>query len=395
MKKIDRALNAYKQNVSGDRTEGFIKTSEKSGTVMPEKSGSSKPPQKPNSKKAPPSSGADAGYAKAAKFLLLVGPQQAAEVLKHFSAEDVEKIVREITAVRKISKSESAEVLKDFGHLDRKAAASAKKDFNTEYSESGPDKALRMLTAAFGDEKGRQIFDKVLPFGGRRPFDFLDELEPEQILMVIKNEPPYVLSVVLSFLEPQLSSAIISKLPETSRKEIIIRIARQGEIAPGVVSKMEAIFQERIRAQGRVVTEEIDGKSILAGILKHMPLSFEDEILDDLSDHNRELADEIKERIYTFELVEHIDDRDMQYLLRDFENSELAVIIKGKNSEKRARILDNLSERRKEMILEESVYLGEMRRADVDKSTREFVDYIIDLEQKGEITIMRGDDEFI
>ena len=252
-----------------------------------------------------------------------------------------------------------------------------------------------MLLSAFGEERGRELFDKVLPFGGRKPFDFFDDLHPEQILMVLKNEPPYVMSIVLSFLKPEISSRIIGRLPPGSRKEIIFRIARQGEIAPGVIDKMEGVFRDRIRAQGRVVTEEIDGKSVLAGILKHMDLRSEESILEEIENENSRLAEQIKESIYTIDLLLGMDDKDVQYLLRDFDNSEIAIIIKGKSDPVRAKLLDNLSERRRVMVEEESIYLGEMRRSDVDKSTRELIEYLMELEQKGRIVIPRGDEEWI
>ena len=371
MKNIDRAASAYKKS-------GFLKTS-----VKPFEGYTA-----PDSKTVP------SGYSKAAKFLLLVGPDQAAEVLKKFSTEDIERIVKEIATVRKVGKTESDEILTEFERLRPQNSKPWTPAANEKIS-GGPEKAREMLLSAFGEEKGSSLFNKVLPFGGRKPFDFFSELEAEQILMVLKHEPPYVMSTVLSFLAPEQSSVIIGKLPPSSRKEIIIRIARQGEVAPGVIEKMEGIFRDRIRAQGRVVSEEIDGKSVLADILKHMDIKSEENILENIESKNSHLAEQIKDNIYTIDLLLEMANKDVQYLLRDFDNSEIAIIIKGKNNKIRARILDNLSERRRIMIEEESIYLGEMLRTDVDKSTREFIEYLIELEQKGLVKIPRGEEKWI
>ncbi|MDC7228227.1 MAG: flagellar motor switch protein FliG [Spirochaetales bacterium] len=362
MKKIDRAAAAYQKS-------GFLKTSEK---------------DKPVSK----------GYSKAAKFLLLVGPDQAAEVLKQFSPEDVEKIAREIAQVRKLGKEESSDILKEFGGVGAESRGEWKPPPG-EAIDGGPERAKEMLYAALGPERGQAVFDKVLPFGGRKPFDFMNDLQQEQILFILKNEPAYVMSIVLSFLEADISSRIISGLPPESRKEIVLRIARQGEVAPGIIERMEGIFRDRIRAQGRVVTEEVDGKSVLAGILRHMSPVSEEKILDDLTEAGEGIADDIRNSIYTIDLLINMDNKDIQTLLRDFDNSELAIIIKGKSKEIRDRILDNISERRRIMIEEESVYLGAMRRSDVDKSTRELVEYMMELERRDEISIPRGDEEWI
>lgn len=378
MKKIDHAAAAYKK--SGSKTSageaGFIKTSISAPAAQKE------------------TEQVQSGYLKAAKFLLLIGPDQAAEVLKQFPRDDVEKIVKEIATVRKLKKKDSISILEDMGRLSQQHKGKPPVSIN-DVVTGGADKARDMLQTAFGAAEGSKIFDKVLPFGGRRPFDFLDELQPEQILMVLKNEPPYVMSIVLSFLKPDLSSSIIRDLPPESRKEIVLRIARQGKVAPGVIEKMEGIFRDRIRAQGKIITEEIDGKSVLADILKHMDLGAEEKILDELTSDDTTLAAEIKEKIYTLDMILNMEDRDVQYLLRDFENSELAIIIKGRKQDLKDKLLNNISERRRIMVEEESVYLGEMRRSDVDKSAKELIDYLMNLEQRGMITIPRGKEEYI
>ena len=376
MKKIDRAAAAYQKN-------GFIKTSIEKPKVEV-KSNAAEKADKP----------AKNGYTKVAKFLLLVGPEQAAEVLKQFSSNEIELIVKEIASVRKLEKGESEKILKDFNSLNSGTRAEFGISGNINIT-GGPERAKEMLEAAFGSEKGLQFFQKVLPFGGRTPFDFLDDLQPEQILMVLKNEPPYVMSTVFSFLKPETSSKLIAGLPPESRKEVVLRIARQGEIAPGIIEKMEGVFRDRIRAQGRVVSEEIDGKAVLADILSHMDLRSEESILDEITNADSRLAEQIKDSIYTIDLLLKMTDKDVQLLLRDFDNSELAIIIKGKNKEIRNLILDNLSERRRAMIEEESIYLGEMLRADVDKATRDLIFYLMDLEQKGLVTIPRGEEKWI
>ncbi|MBI9108295.1 MAG: flagellar motor switch protein FliG [Spirochaetales bacterium] len=380
MKKIDHAAAAYRKSSIKPvlNEQGFLKTSIK------------KTEQETIPKDGLKS--VQSGYLKAAKFLLLIGPDQAAEVLKQFSPDDVEKIVKEIVLVRKLKKKESAEILSDMGRL---VPGSLVRPSADAVVTGGADKAMEMLLAAFGKEDGTRIFDKVLPFGGRRPFDFLDELQPEQILVILKNEPPYVMSIVLAFLQPVLSSKIISNLPPESRKEIILRIARQGKIAPGIIEKMEGIFRDRIRTQGKIITEKIDGKAVLADILKHMDFGAEEKILDEITSADEDLAAQIKDRIYTLNLLLQMNDQDIQYLLRDFGNSELAIIIKGKSEQMKSKLLTNISERRRIMVEEESVYLGEMRRADVDKATKELIDYLMELEQKGVVSVPRGKEEYI
>ena len=325
------------------------------------------------------------GYRKAAKFLLLLGKREAATVLKHFSSREIEEITREIASIKQINNEEAAKILKEFGYLKP----------GLDHSVGGLEVARNMLNAAFGNEKGDEIFKKVIPFNGEKPFAFLEDLEYQQLIMILRKEPVHVLTVILSFLDPVKSSKVLESMTPEVQTSLVTRMAGMQKVAPEIIMSMEEVLIERIRTQGKVVTEEVDGQSVLAEILKNMDLSDEGRILDKMADTDGDLAEKVREKLFTVDTLHYVRDTDMEKILRDFTDTEIAVLLKGQDAEIRNKIIYNVSKRRIEFIKYEEDTLGVMRKTDVDKAMKEFLDYLKDKEIQGNIVLSREKDEYI
>lgn len=321
-------------------------------------------------------------FRKVAKFLLLLGKEEAAEILKHFDAEEVEAISREIAEIKSIDKAEARALLAEFG-----VAGSRSRGF-----PAGPATAKQMLTAAFGETRAEKILNRALPETRERPFRFLNEIDDHQILLLLRNEAAPTTSVVLPYLLPQKAARVLESLPPDLQKETIRRIAKLKKVDPEVIVRIEGTLKERIRTQGKVITEEIDGRDALANILKHLEYSQEEKILGEIASFDPELSEDVKNRLFTIELVFKIDDADLQAILRDYDDEEIATVLKAKTPRIREHIFSNLSSRRQAIVEEEMARLGKMRKSDVDSATKDFVDYLVDLDDQGKITI-RWDDE--
>ncbi len=365
------AARAY-QSVSVKKEphpKGFFKEAEKESKVrnLPEHSGAH-------------------GYRKAAKFLLLLGKKEAAKVLGHFSEEEIKIITKEIASIKRISKEESRAVLEEFGYLKPQKPYAA---------GGGVEAAREMLMNAFGEEKGKKILDKVLPFGGEKPFSFLEDLENEQLIMVLRKESVSVLAVVCTYLDPAKASVILETLHPDMQKELVTRMAGIRRIAPEAIRAIEATLIERIRTQGKVVTEEIDGQNVLASILKNMNLSDEDRILSVLAQEDEDLSSSIKEKLFTVDTVLDMRNKDLQKVLRDYSDREIAVLLKGRNKKFREKMLSCVSERRKEFIRLETESLGIMLRSEVDKAMKDFLNYLRECEIQGSILFDREKEQYI
>ena len=317
------------------------------------------------------------GYRKVAKFLLLLGQDEAAKILRHFTPEEIEGISREITRIRSIDDAEAKGLLKEF-RIARKRVHSSK---------AGPETARAMLVEAFGEARGTQLFRRVVPRSDERPFQFLNDLDPEQIHFLLKYESAPAVSAILPHLNARTSAKVLERLPAELQREVIRRIAKMERVDQEVINRIEGVLKERIRKAGTVVTEEIDGRNALAEILKHMDLSAEEKILDDLAGFDPELSNEVKDRVFTIDIVFKVDPTDLQAVLRDYDDREIATILKAKEPKLVERFMKNLSSRRGAIIEEEIAHLGKMRKRDVDKSTKEFIDYLIELDDQHKITI--------
>ncbi|MEA1912003.1 MAG: FliG C-terminal domain-containing protein, partial [Spirochaetota bacterium] len=259
----------------------------------------------------------------------------------------------------------------------------------------GLEVAKNMLNAAFGDEKGSAILKKVIPFNGEKPFSFLEDLEYQQLIMILRKEPVHVLTIILSFLDPVRASKVLESMSPAVQTSLVARMAGMEKVAPDVIMSMEEVLIERIRTQGKVVTEEVDGQSVLASILKNMDLSDEGRILDIMADSDEYLAELVREKLFTVETIYYVRDSDMEKILRDFTDTEIAILLKGQDSELRNKIISNVSKRRIEFIKFEEDSLGVMRKTDVDKAMKEFLDYLKDKEIQGNIVLSREKDEYI
>ncbi len=374
MDRHSRAVKAYKfaslsPGADKVKEEGFIKKSE---------AGSGKSAAETDRK--------DIGYRKAAKFLLLLGKKEAAEVLKHFSDEEIKAITREIASIKRVSTGESVSILEEFGYLRPKKPYIA---------NGGVEAARELVCYALGEDKGLEIFNKVLPFGGEKPFSFLEDLENEQLIMVLRKESVAVLAVIFSYIDPVRASVVLEALHPDVQKQIVLRMSGLKKVAPEAVRAIESTLIERIRTQGKVVTEEIDGSKVLASILKNMNLSDEDRILSELAEVDEDISREVKEKLFTVDTVLDLRDKDLQKVLRDYSDKEIAVLLKGRIDRFREKVLRNLSSRRAEFVKMEEESLGPMLRSEVDKVMKDFLDYLRELESRGSILFTGRKDEYI
>ncbi|WP_319417100.1 FliG C-terminal domain-containing protein [Marispirochaeta aestuarii] len=149
------------------------------------------------------------------------------------------------------------------------------------------------------------------------------------------------------------------------------------------LDRMQTALREKIRSMGKVVTQEVDGPSTLAAILKHLSLDHEDRLLRGIEEANPELGKEIKEKVYTLDLLLNVDDKELQDVLRTHPDEEIARMLKGRDMRVSEKVLHNLSARRRQMVEEEILHLGSIPRREADEAAREFLDYLMRLSDQG------------
>lgn len=327
-----------------------------------------------------------ADYSKIAKFLLLLGRDEAVKVIKHLSPQEVEKISRQISLTTRVDRVEAESLLKEFGFDREKDAVRVR---------GGADAASEILTRAFGKEESERLLRKAAPEVVPGPFSFLNDLEFDQLIMLLKKESSQVIALVLRYLDPALSSKVISAIDKKLSTSIIKRIARGGSVSKEVIAGMEESLREKIRNQGKVESEEIDGPSALAGILKYMNLEDEQKILDSLSEEDSQMSRNIKEKLFTIDTVLHIDRNDLQKILNEMSEREIVLVLRSVDEEVKTKIRSALSTGKLMLIDEEDDILGSVKKSDADHQLKEFLSILRKREDEGAFIVIREEDEYI
>ncbi|SMC65998.1 flagellar motor switch protein FliG [Sporomusa malonica] len=321
------------------------------------------------------------GKQKAAILLIALGPDISAQVLKHMREDEIEKLTLEIANQRKLSQEQKDKVLTEFHQM-----CLAK-----EYiSNGGLDYAREVLEKALGAEKAVSIINRLTTSLQIRPFDFARKTDPSQLLNFIQNEHPQTIALIMAYLQPEQSAAIVSALPPERQVDVARRIATMDRTSPDVIRDVERILERKLSS---LVTQDFTaagGVDSIVEILNRVDRTTERTIIENMEVQNPELAEEIKKRMFVFEDIVLLDDRSLQLVLREIDNKDLALALKATSSEVANKIYKNISKRAAEMLREEIEYMGPVRIRDVEEAQQKIVNNIRRLEESGEIVVSRG-----
>ena len=337
----------------------------------------------PGESKSP--DGKDSVYRRVAKFLLLIGEDEAAKILPHLTEKQIERIIPEIASIRTVNKDEANVILAEFNEL----LAQTK-------SSGGIETAREMLEKAYGKDKADQMLSNAVQFDGERPFEYLRDFEEERIYLLLKDENVGVQSMVLSFLQPEKAAKVINQMSAEEKREVVMRLAKMEPVSPDIIRRVSQALHEKAENQVVEKAETIDGRNALAQILKKMDFDTEAEILGELSANDPDLGQDLKQRLFTYEDVVNADDKIVQSELRNLSDQDIAYLIAGKNDDFCEKILSNISAGRRSEVRAQSDILKPMRKSDVDRITSLFVARLRNEFESGNLIIKnRNEDKFI
>lgn len=323
---------------------------------------------------------------KAAIILSVLGPQHASEVVKHFTEEQIEQLTLEVARLEKVSSEVRQKVVAEFHELAKA------QDF---IAEGGIDNARKVLEQAFGAERADELIGKIEKTMQVVPFEFLRRADPQQLLTFIQEEHPQTIALVLAYMPVTQASLILTKLQSDLRAEVAERIALMDQTPPEVIRGVEAILEKRVSNLVNQEMTKAGGVKSLVDLLNRVDRSTERLILDSLTESNPELSDEIKNMMFVFEDIVQLDDRAIQTILKEVEIKELAIALKGVNTDVQQKIFKNMSERAVDMLKEDMDYMGPLKVRVVEEAQQKVVSAIRRLEEAGEISIGRGEEEIL
>ena len=321
-------------------------------------------------------------YRRVAKFLMLIGVDEAAKILPHLTEEQTEKIIPEIASIRYVEPEEATEILKEFQGLVKQAR-----------EEGGVDTARAILEKAFGTHKASVILEKTTSNISGKPFEYLAESDSDRVSLLLKDESNAVKALVLSYLNPKISAQVINALEVEDKKDVVMRLAKLTKISPEIVQRVDKALQEKMNHLATSKSDSIDGKNVLAQILKRMSPEAEEGILNNLAEQDSELGEDLRERLFTAEDIINADDRFIQDKLHDMDEEEIAYLIATKKEDFRDKILLKVSENRRKSIHETDEFLHPMRKSDCEKATAQFFATLRRAHEDGKLYIKGRDDE--
>ncbi|MEK6709444.1 MAG: flagellar motor switch protein FliG [Nitrospinota bacterium] len=323
------------------------------------------------------------GSEKAAILLLNVGEELAAKVLQKMAEDEIQHLGNYMASIGVVAHDTAKKVNQEF--LARLAGGPSR-GFNVGNVAS----VRKLLEAALGAEQAEGVIANLSVPTEEAGIETLRLLDSKTIANFLKNEHPQTVALILAHLEPEKSSDVLSYLSETIRGEVAYRIATLDRIPPGVINDLDTILGNELAASGSGQSQMVGGVASVAELLNHVDKANENLIISKIEELNPELADNIRQLMFTFDDLVFVDDRGIQLILREVSNEEMTIALKGAGDEVREKLFKNLSERAAAMIKEDLEAMGPVRLSDVEKSQQSIVRIAKKLEDEGKIVIARG-----
>jgi flagellar motor switch protein FliG len=330
------------------------------------------------------------GIEKAAILLVAIGEERASEIFRHLGDSEVEALSLEIAKSRKVPTGVSRDVLSEA------VETVLAEDY---IAEGGVDYARSILERSLGATRAEELIGRLSATIERRPFEFLRRTPPEQIHVFLRNEAPQTIALVIANLHTTLAAQVLSCLEPEEQADVARRVAKMAETRPEVVSHVENVMRQKL---SNVIAQEYaaaGGVKSLADILNHSDRSTERNVLDELAKTESELAEEVRLLLFTFEDVVKLDDRSIQMVLKEVDQKDLAIALRGVNDDVRGRIFSNMSERGGELLKEEIEFQPPQRKRVIEEAQGRIVGVVRRLEEAGAVVLSRGggggDDELL
>ncbi len=321
------------------------------------------------------------GVQKAAVLLIALGPEKSSQIFKHLKDEEIEELTLEIANTRSVSPELKEQVINEFYGVCLAQQYIA---------EGGIGYAKELLEKALGSDKAMDVIGKLTASLQVKPFEFVRKADASQLLNFIQDEHPQTIALILSYLNPAQAALIISALPPDRQADVTKRVAIMDRTSPDVIKEVEKVLESKLSSMVNQDYTIIGGVDAVVEILNTVDRGTEKHIMETLEIEEPELADEIRKKMFVFEDVLLLDDRAIQRVLRDVDNNDLTIALKGANEEVQNAIFNNLSKRLAVMIKEDMEFMGPVRMKDVEEAQQKIVNTIRKLEDSAEIVISRG-----
>ncbi|MBB2777660.1 flagellar motor switch protein FliG [Comamonas aquatica] len=329
----------------------------------------------------------DRGLNDAAILLMSLGEEEAAEVFKHLSPKEVQKLGETIARMRGVSKEKVDFVIARF--TDDCAAQSLLVEDASDYVKS-------VLRRALGDDKAALLLDRILQGGDVSGIESLKWMDPISVAELLRNEHPQIVAAILVHLEFDQAAAVLMQLPERMRSEVMLRVATLEGIQPSALKDLNEVLYKVLAGGDKIRKTSLGGVKAAAEMINLLGGNADVAVLDTIRNYDADLAQKIMDKMFVFDDLVKLDDRSLQLVLREVASETLIISLKGGSMEVRDKILANMSMRAASALREDLEARGPMRLSEVEAQQKEILKVVRRLADENQITLGGGpEDSFV
>ena len=327
------------------------------------------------------------GVERSALLMLGLGEKHAAEILRHMGPKEVHEIGMAMAGLTHITNSQMELVMQTFVDAIGEQTSLG----------MGSDEYIRnMLTSALGADKASGIIDRILLGRNSKGLEQLKWMDPRQIAELIRLEHPQIISIVMSFLDPDQAAGVLSEFPEKVRTDVIMRVAALDGIQPAALQELDEILEKQFSGANNVKSSALGGVKKAADILNFVDGAIESKVIEQINEADEDLSQQIQDNMFVFENLNDVDDRGMQTLLREVSSDQLLLALRGAPEQLREKIFKNMSSRAAEMLKDDLEAAAPAKLSEVEAAQKEILTVARRLSDAGEINLGgSGGEEFV
>jgi flagellar motor switch protein FliG len=327
------------------------------------------------------------GVERSAILLLALGEADAAAILRHMGPKEVQELGMAMATLDNVTTTQMELVMTNFvSSLETQTALGLDSD---QYIRN-------VLTDALGADKASGVIDRILLGRNSKGLEQLKWMDPRAIAELIRLEHPQIIAIVLSFLDPDQAAQVVSQFPERQRADILMRVATLDGVQPAALQELDEILERQLSGNTNVQSSNLGGLKTAANILNLVDGSVESGIMDQISESDADLAQEIQDNMFLFDNLIEVDDRGIQTLLREVASDQLLLALRGADEGLKEKVFRNMSKRAAEMLRDDLEAAAPARVSDVEAAQREILSAARRLADAGEISLGGGSgDQFV
>ncbi|MDE6880990.1 MAG: flagellar motor switch protein FliG [Oscillospiraceae bacterium] len=318
---------------------------------------------------------------KAAAVIVSLGADKASLLYQYMEPEDVEALTLEVARLGMLDAETTEAVLTEFYQACMT---------NKAVTEGGLEYARAVLEKAFGSQAAVSLLEKVTKSLKNREFAFLNKADVKSLYSALQSERPQTMALVLSYVDPDKAAGVIEQLPPERQVRVVESIATMESASPAAIKTIEKEMERKFSSIVTSSNVKVGGIDYVANIMNNLDRSSEKSIFDGLAINNAELADEIRKRMFVFEDIVTLDNRAVQKVLASCDQRDVVLALKTANSDVANKLFSNMSSRLAESVRDDLEITTNVRAKDVEDAQQRIVGIIRNLEENGEIVIMKG-----